>query len=124
MPPLNYIAIVGSRGFKHLDLVERFVRELPDGTVIISGGAEGPDTVAVEAAQARGLPEPIVIRPDYDKYPPKVAPHVRNSEIAKRCAHMVAFWNGSSHGTASVVEKAKRLGRTTKIITCEEDIDG
>lgn len=122
MPELNHLAIVGSRKFKNLELVERFVNELPDDVVIISGGAEGVDTVAVEAARARGLPEPIVIRPDYKKHPPKAAPHIRNGEIAKACAHMVAFWDGASRGTVNAVEKAKRLGRTTKIITCEEDL--
>lgn len=124
MPPLNHIAIVGSRSFKHLELVKHFVAELPDGVVIISGGAEGVVTVAVEATRARGLPEPIVVRPDYDKYQLKVAPHVRNGEIAKMCAHMVAFWDGASGGTASVIEKAKRLGCSIKIIICEEDFDG
>ncbi len=47
------IAIVGSRGLPRPDLIEAFVASLPAGTVVVSGGARGVDTVAEQAARER-----------------------------------------------------------------------
>ncbi len=49
------VAIVGSRAHPNLDLVREYVRSLPPGTVVISGGAAGVDSVAVMTALASEL---------------------------------------------------------------------
>ncbi len=46
------VAIVGSQGYKHLQRVIDYVRSLPLDTIIVSGGAVGPDGHALR----RGLP--------------------------------------------------------------------
>lgn len=45
MVPANAqrIAIVGSREYKQLDQVREYVRSLPLGVIVISGGARGVD---------------------------------------------------------------------------------
>ena len=49
------IGIVGARVHGRPDLVRSFVRSLPAGTVVVSGGAPDVDTWAEEEARAAGL---------------------------------------------------------------------
>lgn len=51
------VAIVGTRDAspETLAKVRALVASLPDGTIVISGGARGVDKVAIEAAHERGL---------------------------------------------------------------------
>ena len=46
------VAVVGSRSFPQLDNVRWFVNELPEGVIVVSGGAHGVDTAAAQAARA------------------------------------------------------------------------
>jgi hypothetical protein len=52
---LRHIAIVGARRRTDRDTVDRLVARLSADTVVVSGGASGPDTWAEEAASKRGL---------------------------------------------------------------------
>ena len=56
------IAIVGSRTFENLQLVRDIVAALPANSIVVSGGAPGVDTVAVRAAEARGLVDGLCLR--------------------------------------------------------------
>lgn len=53
--PGSRVAIVGSRDFDRPDLVASFVRSLPSGVVVVSGGARGVDRFAVDEARRCGL---------------------------------------------------------------------
>jgi len=53
------VAIVGS------EIVDRLVAQLPEGTVIVSGGALGPDSWAQKAAHRYGR-QIRVIHPDLE----------------------------------------------------------
>ena len=106
------VAVIGSRGIKRADLS----RYLPaETTMIVSGGAVGVDTLAEEYAKQRGLPIRI-IRPDYERYGRK-APLIRNREIVDCADLVVAFWDGSSHGTAYTVNYAKARGVPVRLYT-------
>lgn len=109
MIPDGPVAIIGSRKFKALGMVRNLVMGLPDGTRVVSGGAKGVDEVAESAARSRGL-ECQVIRPDYQKYPGKFAPLVRNKEIVEAAAYLIAFWDGHSTGTMYTINLAKGKG--------------
>lgn len=106
------VAIVGSREFKRLESVRKFVESLPITTVVVSGGAKGVDTVAEFAAARRGM-KTMVILPDYVKYG-KRAPLIRNDKIVEDCDELVAFWNGESTGTLDAMRKAKAAGKPFK----------
>jgi predicted Rossmann fold nucleotide-binding protein DprA/Smf involved in DNA uptake len=60
---MKHVAIVASRARTDRVTVDRLVASLPTGTIIVSGGAPGPDTWAEEAAQKYGLAV-RVLRPD------------------------------------------------------------
>jgi predicted Rossmann fold nucleotide-binding protein DprA/Smf involved in DNA uptake len=59
----RHIAIVGARRRTDRETIDHLVADLPADTVIVSGGACGPDTWAEEAARKRGLATKI-FRPD------------------------------------------------------------
>lgn len=108
------VAIVGSRDFPFMEMVIAYVRTLPEGTTVISGGARGVDRIAWEQARKRGL-QIRVIRPDYEAHAPKLAPLVRNGRIAAECDRMVAFWDGLSGGTANAIAWATFLRKPVDV---------
>ena len=112
---MNTLAIVGSRSYPNLEQVREFVRSLPDSTVVLSGGAAGVDHVAVKEAKACGLAT-VVIRPAYEMHG-KEALLIRDKAIAEQCDSLVAFWDGTSTGTAHVMRCAKRLGKSVRALT-------
>ena len=95
------VAIIGSRNCENLDEAA-IMRRLPEGcSLIISGGANGVDTLAETVAkQKRILFEKIL--PDYEKYG-KSAPLLRNKEIVERADLVLAFWDFQSRGTADTI---------------------
>jgi predicted Rossmann fold nucleotide-binding protein DprA/Smf involved in DNA uptake len=110
------VAIVGSRDFENLKAVRGFVRSLRPGTIVLTGGAAGVDLAAETAAREEGL-ELEIIRPDYRKHHPKLAPKIRNREIAEKCDAMIAFWDGMSGGTANAVTWAIYFGKVVTVLT-------
>jgi predicted Rossmann fold nucleotide-binding protein DprA/Smf involved in DNA uptake len=87
--------------------------------LLISGNAIGVDRNCEMWAKSRNIPVKI-IKPDYKKYAdnPKYAPIARNLIIAAECDILVAFplEDGSSKGTQSTIDEAKRLGKTVYIV--------
>ena len=67
-----HLTIIGSRTCPQLD-IEAYMKCIPD--TIISGGAKGADTYAKEFANKHNL-KLVEYLPEYDKYPPKVAPQM------------------------------------------------
>ncbi len=106
------LAIIGSRSITNFDLAPF----IPEGTTaIVSGGARGVDSIA-EAYAKRNKLEFIVFKPEYDKYPGKIAPLKRNDQIVEACDMLIAIWDGESKGTMYTVNKAKMLGKPVKVI--------
>ena len=107
------VAVVGSRNYPDLDEVRAYVRDLPQGTVVVTGGARGVDAAAEEEARRRGHAV-VVILPDYAAHGRR-APLVRNEAVAETCTRMAAFWDGVSTGTMHAVNQAKRRGRPVEV---------
>jgi hypothetical protein len=102
------IAIVGSRDYNWLSHVREYVRELPHGTIVVSGGAKGVDRTAEFAAKKRGLGV-LLFLPQWERYG-KAAGFRRNEEIVRNADVVVAFWDGKSRGTKNTIETARKLG--------------
>ena len=107
------IAVVGSRDVTVAD-IGRYVF---DGVEIVSGGACGVDACAAEYAKKNGV-KLTVFLPQYERYG-RAAPIVRNKEIVEYADKVVAFWNGHSKGTLSVIRYAEKIGKPCQIILCE-----
>ena len=104
-------AIVGSRSFSDYAEMAKVLDETQTSgetviTEIVSGGAKGADALAERYAAERGIPV-TVIRPDWEKFG-RAAGVLRNRDIVTAADCVVAFWDGSSRGTKSTIDLAKK----------------
>lgn len=107
------IAIIGSRRISSVNL-EDFVSENDE---IVSGGAIGIDSCAKAYAIEKGL-KLTEFLPQYEKYG-RSAPIIRNKLIVEYAERVIAFWDGSSRGTLSVIKYAEKLGKPCRVILTE-----
>ena len=69
--------------------------------------------VQLEHAAVVRADQGLVVRshpPDYEHYPPKQAPLIRNAEMAEEADVLVAFWDGKSRGTRHMIGCAFKEG--------------
>ena len=103
------IAIVGSRSIS-IDIEEY----IPPCDEVVSGGAIGIDTCAKEFAEKKGIKLTVFV-PEYSLYG-RAAPIVRNKKIVDYADEIIAFWDGKSKGTLSVIKYAQKTGKPCKVI--------
>lgn len=104
------VAVIGSRGLT----VDDLGKYLPANTTeIVSGGARGIDTCAQQYAQAHGIPVKLFL-PEYDKYG-RGAPLRRNLQIIDYADAVIAFWDGTSHGTKYVIDNCRKKQKPLRI---------
>lgn len=115
-------AIVGSRTRDCRDEVRNAVLALPDGSVVVSGGARGVDSWAAEEARKRGL-EVVEHLPNIPKGASRqeaIAELMgRNTLIAQDCDRMIAFPHPDANGkggTWDSIRKAQKLGKVVDIL--------
>lgn len=77
-------------------------------STVISGTCRGVDQAGENWAFARGIPV-IRFEPDWDRYGKMAGPY-RNQDMAVAADGLIAFWDGKSRGTASMIEEAKLRG--------------
>ena len=105
------LAIIGSRSLTNIVLdkyISCGVEEL------VSGGAVGVDSCAAEYAKNKGL-RLTVFLPEYEQYG-RAAPIVRNKKIVDYSDKIIAFWDGKSKGTQSVIKYAEKQGKECEVI--------
>lgn len=113
------VAVVGSRRRRDRDAVAAYVAALPAGTVIVSGGAAGPDTFAEEAGRACGLAV-VVHRPDLaavrNRGEAARRYHDRNQRVVEDADRVVAFVAADRRGgTEDTIRRARRAGKPVEI---------
>ena len=110
------IAIIGSRSILSFN-IRLYIPE--SCTEIVSGGAKGVDSHAALFAKERGI-KLTEFLPDYEKYG-RAAPIVRNKEIVNYADMVIAFWDGKSKGTLSVIKYAQKTQKPCDIMIREKD---
>ncbi len=108
------IAIVGSRDFKPLDRVRDYVKALPAGSIVISGGARGVDSAAEEAAKEAHLTT-FIFPADWNQFG-KRAGYLRNIDIVNAADKVVAFWDRTSRGTKHSMDLAVKAGKPLEVV--------
>jgi hypothetical protein len=111
------VAIVGSRDFTdferlELEILKRISVEKIEK--VISGGARGADTLAIQFAEKHKIPL-LEFKPDWAKYG-KGAGLMRNTQIIDNADIVFAFPTATSKGTRDSIRKAKEKGKIVKII--------
>ncbi len=109
------IAIVGSRKIS-ISNFEKFV-SLDDE--IVSGGALGVDSCAAEYAKKNGIILTEFL-PNYKRYG-RAAPIKRNKEIVDYADKIIAFWDGKSKGTLSVIQYAEKIKKPCEIVIVDSN---
>ena len=95
---------------------EELVAALPEGTVVITGGAEGIDSIVDLAAKARGLHSATFLPADIWSETGlglhfSTRCKLRNSRMAAECTRAIFLPGPKSVGTWDAVAQAKRFGR-------------
>ena len=107
------LAVIGSRNLTDI-VLDGYISE--DVDEIVSGGAVGVDRLAAEYAKAKNL-KLTEFLPRYERYG-RAAPIVRNKEIVDYADSIIAFWDGISKGTLSVIKYAEKQGKPCKVVIC------
>jgi hypothetical protein len=107
------VAIIGSREWPDPSAVSDYVLSLDKTVLVVSGGAKGVDTWAQIAAEERGMGT-LIFKPDYNTHG-KTAPLLRNKDIIDNADRVVAFWDGTSHGTKNAIDYARQCGKSVLI---------
>lgn len=111
------LLIFGSRGIYltvgELDEVIKSNVDVSSDLEIVSGGARGPDSIAIDWARYFGYPYKIFY-PDWSIG--KHAGLLRNDKMAEYVDFGIAFWDGESKGTEYTINKMKKLGKEVIVI--------
>lgn len=111
------VAIIGSRNLTSIDLSNYLPLET---TEIVSGGAKGIDQLAKDYAILHDI-KLTECFPDYVRFR-KGAPLRRNDTIIQYSDMVLAFWNGTSHGTKYVIEQCQRTSKPHRVIVCSQTL--
>lgn len=110
------VIIAGGRDFDNYELMKKKLDELffvssefdAVPIKIISGMAEGADTLAIRYADEREMTK--ILFPANWKYHLRMAGFLRNEDMLRIATHLVAFWDGQSHGTKHIIDIAHEKG--------------
>lgn len=103
------VIIAGGRDFNDYELLKEtcdyYLSQTHKRITIISGKAKGADTLGERYAEERGF--------KIDAYPAdwsigKAAGFIRNEQMARQADALIAFHDGSSKGTASMIDLANK----------------
>lgn len=107
------VLVTGDRNWTNREVIERELRKLPPGSIVVHGAARGADSIAGEIARRLGFE----VRPypaDWDTHG-KAAGPMRNAEMLRRehllhspIEKVLAFHSDfeNSRGTKDMVTKA------------------
>jgi len=102
------IAVIGSRTFDSYvyfcEKLEHLIQNIKEDIEFVSGGAKGCDSLIKRYCEENNY-KITEFLPEYDKFPPKVAPLKRNHQIVDYADMLVAFTTGSN-GTAYTINLA------------------
>lgn len=107
------VGVIGSRGFNDNELLCSVLDE-HQISCIVSGGAEGADTLAGLYASERRIKTEIY-KPHWNMYGKRAAA-VRNRQIVEASDYIIAFWDGKSPGTKMTIGMAQKVGKNVIVI--------
>ena len=119
---MNYfrVIIAGGRDFNNYPLLKAKCDNIlaekatTHHIIIVSGTARGADSLGEKYAQEHSY--------TIERYPAdwnthgKAAGPIRNAQMANSADALIAFWDGKSHGTQSMINIAKAKGLLVRVI--------
>ena len=114
---MTKVIIAGGRDFNNYELLkeecDEFLKGIED-IEIVSGGAYGADKLGERYAKERGYDVQLFI-PNW-KLHKNSAGVKRNWQMACYSNILIAFWDGSSRGTANMIELARKKKLFVKVV--------
>lgn len=90
------------------------LQNVDDEISIVCGTARGADILGEKYAKEKNFN--VAYYPaEWDKYG-KSAGYIRNKEMAQNADALVAFWNGVSRGTKSMIDLAKKYSLAVRVV--------
>ena len=105
------LLIVGSRSITNFDLAPYITADVD---TVISGGADGIDSLAEQYADIHRLSK-YILRPRYDLYG-RAAPLKRNEQMVDMADAVLVIWDGCSRGTQYTVKYAKKADKPVTLV--------
>ena len=105
------LLIVGSRSITDFDLSPYVPAEVD---TIISGGANGVDSLAEQYADLHRLSK-YILRPRYDLYG-RVAPLKRNEQMVDMADAVLVVWDGISKGAKYTLRYTEKQGKNVILV--------
>ena len=116
------VIVAGSRDILNVDLIRAEMLDLADeigSYIVVSGTARGPDTIGADLADEFGWP--VHEYPaQWDRHG-RGAGYVRNAVMADNADFLLAFHDGSSKGTYSMIGSAKNMKLSVRVVHVLED---
>lgn len=107
------LAIVGSRYVKQrshiIQMIDQFIKECGEPSMIVSGGASGVDRIAKEYAIEHDI-QYVEFPANWDIYGRGAGP-IRNKQIVENSDIVFAFPSQSSKGTLNTMMLAKMMNK-------------
>lgn len=108
------VLVCGGREYANMMAMARVFDDLPDGTVIIHGGARGADSLAGECAKHNDFAVEVY-KADWVTHG-KAAGAIRNQRMLDEgCPELVIAFPGG-RGTADMVSRARKAGIPVRLI--------
>jgi len=121
------VLVCGSRSWRDYERIAYYLSGFPRGTEFIHGDASaGADALAKRAAREQGYKQtPFPARwQREDGTFDKGAGFARNLEMLYEQPDLVvAFWDGSSHGTKHTITEARKRGIPVEVVSPIGDVD-
>ncbi|MBQ7384375.1 MAG: hypothetical protein IJV72_06255 [Clostridia bacterium] len=105
------LLIVGSRSITDFDLSPYISADVD---TIISGGANGVDSLAEQYADLHRLSK-YIMRPHYELYG-RAAPLKRNEQMVDMSDAVLVIWDGFSKGTQHTIKYTKKRNKPMMLV--------
>lgn len=114
------LIIAGSRNFTDYGFlckqVDWYIQD-KDITAIISGGANGADSLGEKYSKEKNIPFELFAA-EWDKYG-KSAGYIRNQDMAENGDYLIVFWDGISKGTKNMIDIAQKSDTIKEVVVCK-----
>lgn len=111
------LIVAGSRTFDNQRLASEYIGNIclvEDCKEIVSGGANGADSIGELEALNRGI-KVVKFLPDWDIHG-KAAGPIRNRQMAEYADAALVFWDTKSKGSADMIKQMLKLHKPVLIV--------